>query len=154
MKHHEAAKSKTTTWLTPLPIIEALGNFNLDPCGYPKHQTADHVIHLPANGLAEPWHGRVWLNPPYGKGVDDWLAVMVGHGRGTALLPSRTETGWFQFAVARASAVLFLERRIAFLNPDGTPVDNNTVGSCFMSYGIYDREKLRNSGLAGWLVVQ
>ncbi len=156
-KHHEKAKSETTTWLTPLPLIEALGQFDLDPCGFPGHDTAHAMLYQPADGLKEPWFGRVWLNPPYGKGIDTWLFRLWGAGHGTALVPARTETQWFQAAVKQASGVLFLEKRISFLRPEGNqlvPVDNNTVGSVLLSYGLYDREMLRRSGLAGWFVSQ
>lgn len=154
MKHYESSKSKTTTWLTPMPLIKAMGEFDLDPCGYLEHQTANHVMCWPTDGLKEPWCGRVWLNPPYGAGIRDWLWKLCKHRCGTALVPARTETKWFQEAVKQCNAALFIEKRISFLTPVGKPVDGNTVGSVLLAYGVYDREKLRNSGIPGWLVIQ
>src|SRR5690606_6963873 len=56
-------------WLTPLSVIESLGEFDLDPCGAPGHQTARRVYLLEDgdDGMSDPWFGRVWLNPPYGR---------------------------------------------------------------------------------------
>jgi hypothetical protein len=134
-KHYEKAKSETTTWLTPLSVVQALGKFDCDPCGYPGHGTAEHLIHPPADGLKEHWHGRVWLNPPYGRGIDAWLFRLWGHGNGIALVPARTETEWFQTAVSRCAAVCFLKKRIAFLTPEGISVTGNTIGSALVAYG-------------------
>lgn len=68
------------------------GTFHLDPCGYPGWATADRLICLPDDGLAVPWDGRVWLNPPYGREVWTWLDRLAQHGHGTALIFARTET--------------------------------------------------------------
>lgn len=63
-------RGKTDSWLTPLWIIEALGNnFDLDPCGFNHHKTAKEIWQLPKCGLENDWHGKVWLNPPYFKSV-------------------------------------------------------------------------------------
>ena len=54
-------------WLTPLPLVRSLGDFDLDPCGAPGHATAS-TVWTPeevGDGLSMRWFGRVWLNPPY-----------------------------------------------------------------------------------------
>ena len=68
MADYESHRTITTTWLTPPGIIDALGPFDLDPCGHPGWPTADRLICLPDDGLAADWPAsdRVWLNPPYG----------------------------------------------------------------------------------------
>jgi hypothetical protein len=97
--HHSAAPG-TTTWLTPPPVIAALGgaeSFDLDPCGLVDSPiaTARRVYSLDVgeDGLAAPWFGRVWLNPPYTAGeVEAWLRRLGDHGQGVALIFARTET--------------------------------------------------------------
>ena len=41
MGSHHSARAETTTWLTPPHVIEALGHFDLDPCGHPNSHTVD-----------------------------------------------------------------------------------------------------------------
>ena len=53
--------------VTPPDILTALGPFALDPCAAPDPRPWDTAtVHytLPQNGLALPWTGRVFLNPP------------------------------------------------------------------------------------------
>ena len=38
-----------------------------------KHYTAED------NGLVQPWEGRVFINPPFGPGVEQWFRKSV-HG--------------------------------------------------------------------------
>lgn len=116
MGGHQSPMAGTHTWLTPLPVVRALGPFGLDPCGVPGHQTADRLICLPQDGLAADWgDDRVWMNPPYGHYAAAWLRRLANHGRGTALIFARTETEAFFAHVWRAAtALLFLEGRVNF----------------------------------------
>jgi hypothetical protein len=92
----DSTKAQTTTWLTPLSLVRSLGEFDLDPCGYPGHETAKRLICLPEDGLKAEWTGRVWLNPPYGKEQQIWLKKLQEHGNGIALIFARLETNWIQ----------------------------------------------------------
>lgn len=154
MGGHQSADAGTTTWLTPISIIHALGSFDLDPCGYPGWQTAHQIICLPDDGFAAEWDGRVWLNPPYGREVGDWLGALAAHGRGTALIFARTETADFHAHVwGAATAILFLEGRLHFHLPDGSRAKANAgAPSCLVAYGDDDADRLRRSGLRGAFV--
>lgn len=105
---------KTNTWLTPLKLIRSLGKFDLDPCGFPGHQTAAKLICLPEDGLSAQWSGRVWLNPPYGKEQQAWLQRLQVHGNGIALIFARLETIWIQPFLR--GGFFQLRGRIRFLN--------------------------------------
>lgn len=144
----------TDTWLTPLYLIEALGIFDLDPCGYPGHPTANSLIlkMFGSDGLSERWRGRVWLNPPYGKECGLWMDKMVKHGRGTALVFARIETRWFQKTIKHASAILFPAGRISFIRTDGKPSASASAPSCFIAFGQTDALLLETSGIKGWFV--
>lgn len=107
-------KGKTNTWLTPLNIIRQLGDFDLDPCGFSEHKTANKIIILPEDGLLFNWFGRVWLNPPYGNEQSVWMNKMLDHGNGIALLFARLETKWIQPYIQ--NGFFQLQGRIKFLN--------------------------------------
>lgn len=100
--------SETPEWYTPghivARVIQAMGCIDLDPC------SNSHVEpNVPAmtyytkedDGLAQPWHGRVYMNPPYGHELGDWVTHLIDEWRdgrvteAVALVPARTDTAWF-----------------------------------------------------------
>ena len=143
------------TWLTPRYVIEALGPFDLDPCAATTRPWPTAAVHYTKaiDGLSQPWEGRVWLNPPYGRHVGDWLERLAGHGQGTALVFARTETRpWMQHVWQRASSVLFLYGRLKFCREDGVAFKGAGAPSALVSYGAADAERLRDCGLSGMWV--
>ncbi len=96
------------------------------------------------DGLTAPWHGRVWLNPPYGDSVGKWCKRLALHGRGTLLIFARTETSWWHEHIwPRATAILFLRGRLYFCRPDGFSSEHNAGGpSALVAYGDHDAEIL------------
>ena len=88
MGSHQSHRMGKDEWLTPPDLLRQLGEFDLDPCApvtRPWDMAAEHFTMLD-DGLKRPWHGRVWLNPPYGKHAAAWLDRLADHGRGTALI--------------------------------------------------------------------
>ena len=153
MGSHESHRALTTTWLTPPHILDALGPFDLDPCGHPDWHTARRRIILPDDGLAADWSGRVWLNPPYGREAWGWLAKLAAHGDGIALIFARTETeGFVREVWGKADAVLFLHGRLNFHRADGTRAESNAgAPSCLVAYGQGNVAALASCGLPGTL---
>lgn len=158
---HHSPVSIETTWLTPPYILEALGgwaSFDLDPCASPPPQpwrTAQEMIAAPeSDGLAARWHGRVWLNPPYGREMGAWLWRLAGHNCGTALIFARTETEIFRRTVwERASGLLFLYGRLNFHDRDGIRADKNSgAPSVLCAYGASDLDRLAAANLEGALI--
>lgn len=94
-----------------------LPNFATPEGTYVQHFTTPHK-EAPTTGLDDwAWRGRrVWCNPPYGRGIDEWVkaAAMNGPKVAALLLPARTETEWFQRWVAPYAEVHFLMGRIRF----------------------------------------
>ena len=153
VQHEINRESTTTTWLTPISIIRSLGDFDLDPCtpDIMPWETAKKRYTERENGLVQPWFGRVWLNPPYGKLMPAFLKKMAIHGNGIALTFNRTETDqFFQYVWPIADAVLFKRRRIHFLNNEGKKVGNGSgCGSVFIAYGSFNADMLEKSGIEG-----
>lgn len=173
---HQSAAAATVDWLTPPWLLEALGGpaaFNLDPCApleRPWDMAQAHYT-VEDDGLAHPWSGRVWLNPPYSTGIiGRFMQRMVQHGTGTALIFARTETAAFHETVWRAAdAVLFLEGRLHFhvavdtwfeqkgkppfmvKRGEATPT-NAGAPSVLCAYGELDTDMLAESGIPGQFV--
>lgn len=150
---HQSAAARTDVWLTPPHVKAPLGEFDLDPCaavGQPWPTARTHYT-IEDNGLALPWVGRVWCNPPYGTEAAAWLDRMASHGWGTALVFARTETDmFFRHVWERATALHFFRGRLHFHFPNGQRAPTNAGGpSVLVAYGESDAEILKRSGLPG-----
>ena len=107
--------SKSPEWYTPQHIIDSVlalfREIDLDPCSNAKGSAAN----VPAlehftredDGLSRAWHGRVYLNPPYGRGIRPWISKVRGEyeaGRvqeAVVLVKSATDTAWFRILSER-----------------------------------------------------
>jgi hypothetical protein len=135
--HERPGGGETNDWLTPTYMLDALGQFDLDPCAALGQPWATARRHLTVrdDGLKKPWHGRVWLNPPYGDRTRLWLAKMASHRDGIALLYARTETQmFFDHVWDKANGIFFLKGRVCFCRPDGTTAPEAGAPSVLVSY--------------------
>lgn len=155
---HESHLSKTVDWYTPPWIFDKLGLiFDLDPC-----QPVSGVFWIPAlkryteieDGLSQPWEGRVWLNPPYGKYNYKWLEKMNSHRNGVAIVFSRTDCAWFHDFVTKADAILFLKGRVRFVDGLGSTKGSGAgSGSMLVAWGVENVEALKGMKSFGYLVM-
>jgi len=130
-------------WLTPKPIIDALGAFDLDPCSPSKtHWTAKSHFTQEDDGLKKDWPGRVWLNPPYGN-IEPWVQKMA-RCFGTALVTPRTDTHWWHSHVLpNATAIYWIRGRIRFVDPQtGGTGKAPLSANCLIAYGAIDAAAL------------
>lgn len=118
--------SRTAEHYTPeniiAPTVVCLGEIDLDPCsdgGDPPNVPAHAHYKAADDGLVHPWQGRIYMNPPYGREIGDWVEKLCAEheaGRVTeavALLPSRTDTQWWRRL--RAYPVCFVQGRLTFV---------------------------------------
>ena len=87
------------------------GGIDLDPAssaGANERVRAGAYYDIDDDGLTQPWHGRVWLNPPFRSKLP-WLERWLAHdGPRVILLPidfTASRTGWPQL-LARADQVI------------------------------------------------
>ena len=143
----------TDVWLTPPYIIEALGEFDLDPCSPIERywDTAKKHYTIIDDGLKQEWSGRVWCNPPYGRECVKWLKKCAEHGNSMTLIFARTETRMFFDEVwDKASAILFLKGRLKFYNTEGIQAKASAgAPSVLIAYGDQNAEILKNCNLEG-----
>jgi integrase len=126
------ASSESKEWYTPARIAELarelMGAIDLDPASSDEaQQTIGASRHYTAadNGLAQPWYGRVYLNPPYGDMVRAFTARLVASydagdvSEAIALLPARPDTQWFQ--PLYRFPICFWRGRVRFNRAGGQP---------------------------------
>lgn len=121
--------SGSSEWRTPPDLFkrcsERWGPFDLDVAASHENALATPLI----DGLSDVWHGRCWMNPPYGREIGDWIfrawEEVIGDcaSRVVALLPARTDTRWWQDYIEDSpfATVHFLRGRVKFLDAQGKP---------------------------------
>ena len=110
-------------WATPSWLFRQLdaefGPFALDAAADVRNAKCRVHFDEGTDGLAQAWHGRVWVNPPY-RHIGAWVAkaakeVAAGRCEVVAmLLPARTGTGWFHNHVLGRAEIRFLRGRLVF----------------------------------------
>jgi hypothetical protein len=155
--HHRPNRGHSVEYLTPPEIVGALGSFDLDPACPPRMpwRTAVTMWTRADNAIDRVWHGRVFLNPPYGaKELGIWLKKLADHGDGIALVFARTETeAFFLHAWRRANAMLFIRGRLHFHRACGSRTKfNSGAPSVLIAYGQRNARALRSCGIKGQFV--
>lgn len=149
-------------WLTPTPLLMALGPFQLDPCASRMRKTPYTQTQFTCldDGFTKRWKGFVWLNPPYGTQTGIWLKRLADHGNGLALVFSRTDNDWFHGSVmGHASAIWFFKRRLKFERTDAhgkASCGRVACGSMLVAYGrvaIQRMRRLQQSPYSGSMVI-
>lgn len=156
---HDKKKNMTVDWWTPKWIFDILGlDFDLDPCapeGGVPWIPAMLQYSLPQDGLIEPWIGRIWCNPPYGPHTGSWMQRMNEHRNGIALVFARTDTSWFHDSLVHADALVFLRRRIAFVDGLGKTSEGGAgAGSMLAAWSPECVNALRNFEALGHYFVE
>lgn len=128
---HQTTIGSSQSWITPKFIIDDLGPFDLDPCECDQQPWPCAALGYKKDGiggLALPWRGFVWLNPPFHRyEVGKWMEKMARHrGGGIALVHARTEAEWFNPIWQHAAVIGFLKDRLYFHYPDGRRADANS----------------------------
>ena len=114
-------------WATPQDLFDNLNkefNFTLDPCASEWNAKCKKFYTDKDDGLKQNWEkDRVFMNPPYGKALNDWMkkayesflqgAIVV------CLVPEATDTAWWH-DYAMKGQIRFLRGRPRFVTPMGT----------------------------------
>lgn len=118
--------SQRQDWNTPpevLDIIRKFARIGLDPCSNNRSKVKASAAWL-SGGLEVEWggFGLVYVNPPYGRALGAWSEKIVAEAKkGTemiVLVPSRTDTRWFQRLFYECDRICFWKGRITF---EGAP---------------------------------
>lgn len=113
---------KNDVWSTPQDLFDALDSefhFDLDVCADEHNHKCPQYFTVEDDGLTQSWEGhRVWCNPPYSK-IKQWVrkCYYEGHLPNTVvvmLVPSRTDTKWFQNYILHRAEIRFIKGRLRF----------------------------------------
>lgn len=156
MAHHEQT-GETDEWYTPPYIFEHMATTFDTDVAYPAPGVGTFQPCVPAqryitsDSLTTEWHGFVWMNPPFGgrNGIAPWLDRFFAHGDGVALTPDRTSAPWWQPAARKADVVLFVTRKIRFLDRNGEPGRSPSTGTTLMAAGDTGVAALRMASATG-----
>ena len=114
--------SERHTWETPPELFaryHSQHSFTLDAAALPENTKCPRFFSPEDNGLAQDW-GRetVWLNPPYGRAIIDWMRkayqASLSGATVVCLVPSRTDTKWWHDYAMRGD-IEFLRGRVTFV---------------------------------------
>lgn len=104
---------------TPPWVFDGLAlTFDLDPAspvGGGDCVPARRKLTRKDDGLAQDWHGLVWLNPPFSEATP-WADKFRRHGNGVFLGPIANARWWVD--LAREAHALWLCRDLAFIHPE------------------------------------
>jgi len=113
--------SATAEWSTPQWLFDQLNaefHFNLDVCATQENTKCSFFYGHGTDGLAQPWTGACWMNPPYGREIGKWVqkawwSAEHNDALVVCLLPARTDTAWWHDFVAHGE-IRFLRGRLKF----------------------------------------
>ena len=148
-------------WYTKPRYIEAarevLGEIDLDPA---SSAVANQIVKAKKyytqeeNGLLQPWYGRVWLNPPYGRTINqkarhqsmirlftDKLIKSYEQGYITqAIILATTEVNAKWFYPLWNYTVCIPDHRVHFIVQETLVKYCQMFGTCFVYLGQDDRK--------------
>lgn len=120
------------TWRTPghlFDLLDAEFDFTLDPCASAAIKPGIEWFGEADQGLWQEWSGRVFINPPYGRAIADWMRkISLERDRCeviVALVPSRTDSAWWHDHAMPATEIRFIRGRLHFEGVDHTPAAHN-----------------------------
>jgi integrase/recombinase XerD len=101
-------RSRADQWATPPDLFDELNEefaFTLDVCAEKSNAKCKKFFSPKEDGLKQRWEGTCWMNPPYGRGVSNWMrkARQSAEENGATvvcLVPARTDTAWWHEEVA------------------------------------------------------
>jgi phage N-6-adenine-methyltransferase len=108
-------------WGTPESLFRALDEefaFDLDVCATHANAKCRRFFSPQDDGLSKSWDGMVWMNPPYGRGIDQWVRKAYSESASgcvcVCLLPVRSDTKWWHDYVMKSKEIRLLTRRLSF----------------------------------------
>lgn len=147
-KPHVSKNTGENEWYTPPEYINAavdvMGGIDTDPASSVianKAIGATEFYTIADDGLNQDWYGRVWLNPPYAKGLVEKFVdkLLIEYRRENTteaiiLTNNASETSWYQ-RLGTAQAMSMPKTRIQFWQPNTRETATGLQGQTFHYLG-------------------
>jgi phage N-6-adenine-methyltransferase len=120
--HRSPHGSHTDEYGTPPSVFKRFGSgCTLDVCATTETAVCRDHFTKAHDGLKRPWHGTVWMNPPYSD-LHTWCAKAYEYaqagGMVIALLPAWTDAPWFHDFVS-FGRITFIRGKLSFVGRKG-----------------------------------
>ena len=117
---------------TPAALFRQLDDefrFTLDAAASDVNHLCARYYTVKDDALGKDWGTeRVWLNPPFGKGMREWARKAYEASRNGALVvmlvPSATDMDWWHDYILEADEIRFVRGRLYFHSEDMTRTVN------------------------------
>ncbi len=116
--------STSDLWGTPpnlFRMLDQVYEFKLDAAASDASAFCDTYFTLQSDGLSRDWfpYRRVWLNPPYGRSIAQWMRKDYQEAQKgclvICLVPARVDTKWWHDWVENKGQVTFLKGRLRYV---------------------------------------
>lgn len=128
--HYSSARDD---WETPQALFDILDRefaFGLDVCASEETAKCPQYYTPTDDALSRDWHGRCFMNPPYGDVISTWVEKAYTSAQAGAtvvcLVPARVDTRWW-WDYCRHGEVRFLPGRLRFSGGDAAPFPSAVV---------------------------
>ena len=118
-------ESATVEWPTPQELFDELNaefGFTTDVAATNDNAKCAHYYTQEQDGLKQDWRGGVWMNPPYGRAMVEWLKKAIretwNETTTVCLIPARTNTAWWHDLCQKYGEVRFVRGRPKFGGAD------------------------------------
>ena len=115
--------SNSVEWGTPQNLFNHYNdkyNFAIDVCASDENHKCDTYFTIEEDALTQSWaqYGTCWMNPPYGRGLYDWMKkAYLESLKGclvVCLIPARTDTKYWDEFCSRSTLTELLIGRLKF----------------------------------------
>jgi phage N-6-adenine-methyltransferase len=140
-------------WETPKWLfdhLEAEFHFTHDVCAsYDNTKIMPSYWDEEDDALRQQWHGVLWMNPPYGKQIGEWvykayLSAVQLDATVVCLLPARSNCDWWKYVIQ--GEVRFIRRKLRFVGASSDSMFPNVI--------VIFRPKLEHGGTMSILDVR
>jgi len=124
-----STENNTEKWETPDSLFQHIHqefHFDLDACAEKNNAKLQNYISPETDSLSTDWSSlgnTVWLNPPYGRQIKDWMRKAYTESlKGLCVVVltfARTDTIWWHQYAMKAAEIRFIKGRVHFVREDG-----------------------------------